>query len=556
MNRRVVTRGVALVSLFALIIACTPLPPMTKQERLVVKTQRLATPSTSCSDMFVQHLLDHVTTVEGKVVRLFESNGAGLAINDLDQDGDLDLVLANLAGPNAIFWNEGALHFRKEPLSHGDSRAVAIVDVDGDGWQDIIFTRRITRPSYWHNDLGARRPLAAPAFVETFLPGVAKPAYAMAWGDLDQDGDLDLVTGSYDLALQMTLGDKFRFGEGAGLHYYEQQAGTFVRHFLARHAQTLALILADVNGDGRADIIAGNDFDLPDQTWLNQIDGWQEATPFAVTTQNTMSFDLGDINNDGAPELYATDMMPYAHDAATMAAWQPVMDRMPHAMQAGDPQVMENVLQLRQPDGHYQNVSQVTGIDATGWSWSAKFGDLDNDGFLDLYIVNGMAALDLFEHLPNYELVEENQTFHNIAGLLFTAAPEWRLNSTAGGRGMSMADLDGDGDLDLVVNNLSSPATLFENRLCGGAALEVDLFWPASHNTRAIGAHLILQTAIGNFYRDVRAGSGYLSGDPARIHFGVPADATLQKLEIHWPDGRVDTVDTPTVGQLIQITRQ
>jgi len=556
MNRATIKLWLVSLSVFGVLAACAPIQPPIVGNSVVMTEQTLAAPSTPCADRFVQHELDHVTTVEGEVVRLFESNGAGLAINDLDNDGDLDLVLANLAGPNTIFWNEGAFHFRKEPLSHGDSRAVAIVDVDGDGWQDLVFTRRTTPPTYWRNELGTKTSAAGAAFTEGFLPGVAKPAYAMAWGDLDQDGDLDLVTGSYDLALQMTLGDKFRFGEGAGLHYYEQQTGAFVRHFLARHAQTLALLLYDVNGDGRQDILAGNDFDLPDQVWLNGVDGWQEATPFAATTQNTMSFDLGDINNDGMPELYATDMMPYAHDAATMAAWQPVMDRMPHTMKEGDPQVMENVLQVRQPDGRYQNVSQMAGVDATGWSWSSKFGDLDNDGFLDLYIVNGMAALDLFDHLPNHELVEENQAFRNNAGLLFTAAPEWRLNSTDGGRGMSMADLDGDGDLDIVVNNLLRPATIFENKLCGGAALEVDLFWPQSRNTRAIGAQLTLQTNIGLFSRDVRAGSGYLSGDPARVHFGVPADATVQALEIRWPDGSVDVMAAPTVGTLVQITRQ
>lgn len=555
-NRRIKKSWVALIGLLGIIGACLPVGVSAQQVVVVASARPLAVSTTACSDTFVRHLLDHTTTVAGKVVRLFDSNGAGLAINDLDQDGDLDLVLANLAGPNAIFWNEGSLRFRKETLTHGDSRAVAIVDVDGDGWQDIIFTRHTTRPTYWHNALGATTNATKPAFVETFLPGVAKPAYAMAWGDLDHDGDLDLVTGSYDLALQMALGDKFRFGEGAGLHYYEQQAGSFTRHFLARHAQTLALILYDVDGDGWQDIVAGNDFDVPDQIWVRQGAEWQVATPFTATTENTMSFDLGDINNDGAPELYATDMMPYAHDAATMAAWKPVMDRMPHVMKAGDPQVMENVLQMRQPDGHYQNLSQLAGIAATGWSWSAKFGDLDNDGFLDLYIVNGMAALDLFDHLPNNELVEENQAFRNNAGILFTDAPEWRLNSTDGGRGMSMADFDQDGDLDIVVNNLLRPAMLFENRLCGGAGLEVDLFWPQSRNTRAIGAQLVLHTTIGPFYRDVRALSGYLSGDPARVHFGIPAHADLQQIEIRWPDGKVTMIDKPAPGNLYQITRQ
>jgi hypothetical protein len=121
---------------------------------------------------------------------------------------------------------------------------------------------------------------------------------------------------------------------------------------------------------------------------------------------------------------------------------------------------------------------------------------------------------------------------------------------------MSMADLDGDGDLDIVVNNLRSPALLFENRLCGGAALEVDLRWPASKNPYAIGAQLALRTSAGTYYRDVRAASGYLSGDPARIHFGVPAGVVPRQLEIRWPDGATSIVDRLTVQRLVTVTRR
>ena len=142
-----------------------------------------------------------------------------------------------------------------------------------------------------------------------------------------------------------------------------------------------------------------------------------------------------------------------------------------------------------------------------------------------------------------------------MATASFAPAPEWGLGSTASGRGMSMADLDGDGDLDIVVNNLQSPAQLFENRLCGGAGLAVDLRWPGSQNTRAIGAQLALHTSAGTYYRDVRAGSGYLSGDPAQMHFGLPADAALQRLEIRWPDGRISSVDAPTAQTSLIITR-
>jgi hypothetical protein len=118
-----------------------------------------------------------------------------------------------------------------------------------------------------------------------------------------------------------------------------------------------------------------------------------------------------------------------------------------------------------------------------------------------------------------------------------------------------MADLDGDGDLDIVVNNLQTPAELFENRLCSGSSLQVDLFWPQSMNRRALGAHLILHTSAGSLTRDIRAVSGYLSGDAARVHFGFPKDVVLQRLDIRWPDGKISSVDTPAAHTVVSITR-
>src|SRR5919202_1172853 len=160
-------------------------------------------------------------------------------------------------------------------------------------------------------------------------------------------------------------------------------------------------------------------------------------------------------------------MKPYAQDVQTLARWRPMMEAMPPPTQPG-PQINENVLQVPRGDGSFCNEAYQRRVDATGWSWSGQFGDLDNDGFLDLYVVNGMIAQNLFGHLPNGELVEPNRAFRNQGDGRFRPAPEWGLGSTASGRGMLMADLDGDGDLDIVVNNLQAPAELFENRLCGG----------------------------------------------------------------------------------------
>ncbi|MCB0030631.1 MAG: ASPIC/UnbV domain-containing protein, partial [Anaerolineales bacterium] len=139
-------------------------------------------------------------------------------------------------------------------------------------------------------------------------------------------------------------------------------------------------------------------------------------------------------------------------------------------------------------------------------------------------------------------------------GTGFAPMPRWNLGATASGRGMSMADLDGDGDLDIVVNNLRAPAQLFENQLCGGHSLQVDLFWPGSGNERAIGAALVLHSEEGSYYRDLKAASGYLSGDPARVHFGLPAGANLT-LEIIWPDGLHSTITDLPIDSLVTVTR-
>ena len=216
---------------------------------------------------------------------------------------------------------------------------------------------------------------------------------------------------------------------------------------------------------------------------------------------------------------------------------------------------MANVLQVRTDNGKWRNQAARRSVEATGWSWAGKFGDLDQDGFLDLYVVNGMIAFNLFGHLPNGELVEENLAFHNVGDGTFAPAPTWDLGSKASGRGMMMADLDNDGDLDIVVNNMRTQAQLFENRLCGGSSLQVDLQWENEPNSHAIGAQLTLHTSQGSYQRDVRAASGYLSGDPARVHFGFPSDADLLDLKIVWPDGTVSQIEQPTANTRLTVTR-
>jgi hypothetical protein len=248
------------------------------------------------------------------------------------------------------------------------------------------------------------------------------------------------------------------------------------------------------------DILVGNDFNVQDAAWR-----WTGSNsrrqPFATTTEDTMSLAEGDIDNDGRLELFATDMKPYALDVHTLALWLPVMDKMPKQKALTDPQVIANVLQVRDANDIYRDQAVTRGVSSTGWSWSGKFGDLDNDGYLDLYVVNGMIDGQTLGHLPGHELVEENQALRNGGDGTFAPARGWGLGATEAGAGWRW------GTSTTTADWTSSSTTWRRARACSrtacavGSDLQVDLRWADSANTRALGARLALVTDRGTFRR-------------------------------------------------------
>ena len=555
MKKRTLVTALALL-LMAICAASRPCAALLAADGNVSVTSTPLQRPTLCTGRFAPHELDHLTTTADGVVRMYQANGAGLAVNFLDNDGDPDLVLGSELGPNTLLWNEGAasgeLRWRKTELGVGPTRALTVLDVDNDGWRDIVLTRHTGALNYWHNQGDG-------SFVQEVLAGVAAPAYSLAWGDFDLDGDLDLATASYDAAILSEVGNNFLLSGGGGVTVYTNRAGRFVPMRLAGEAQGLGLAAADFNEDGRPDLWVGNDFHLRDQLWLNQGAAgnspvWTPSQPFPETSNGTMGGDWADIANNGQLALFTTDMNPYDISVANLAAWLPVMAVLEETNAPGDPQRSANMLEMRQPDGSWRNEAARSGVEATGWSWAGQFGDLDNDGWLDLYVVNGMIEERLFHHLPNHELVEENQAFRNLGGGRFTRMPAWGLNATLSGRSMALADLDLDGDLDVVVNNLRGPAMLYENQLCG-QSIELDLQWSGSQNRDAIGAQVTVYTGAGTLRRDVRAASGYLTGVAPRLHFGLPAASTVDRLEVRWPDGERATVQPVEVNSLLRIVR-
>lgn len=506
-----------------------------------------------CSGTFVAEDLDHLTSGPGDTASTFDGTGAGVGAGDLDGDGDVDLVLPNLSGATTVLANPGSTDegWVAHELQIGRFRQAAVVDTDGDGDLDIVLTTGIGPPVLFENQGPG---FGAESFVRQLFPEVRAATYSMAWGDLHGDGDLDLVTGSYNAELTI-LRNSPVLGSDTGVILHERgDGGEFTVRRLAPDAQALAVVLADADGDDSLDILVGNDLATADGIWLDEDGGWVRVSPFATSSYSTMSLDVADIDNDGGLELYSTDMAPMAD--ADLDDYREVLQDLEAAPRPDEIQIPENVLVSLRPatgtEPGATNMAPDLGIDATGWSWSGIFGDLDNDGLQDLYVVNGMRSDQLFDFLSDSRLVERNQAFRNT-GETFTAA-DWGLDDSAGGRGMVQEDLDGDGDLDIVVNNLDAPSRLFRNEICNGSSVTAELRWPDSANTRALGSTIQVGGSDGVVRtRVVTSSRGYLSGGSARVHIGIgdAPDNEELTLGIRWPDGETSLITTRPGHHLI-----
>ena len=545
--------SVLLLTITLALGACAPAVTRAPEKQRVRAEARLRTTArtssqSSCIDTFVEHRLPFATGVRVREIGTYLSNGAGLAAGDIDNDGDLDLVFASIDGPSKLLLNTGTLHFVVSELNASFTRAVALVDFDGDGWLDLFLSDRVGALHYFANMRGT--------FDKRTLSGVTSSVYSMAWADLTDDGRLDLVTGSYDTELRKRGVLAAEIAQTGGVWLYQNTPDGLRGQRLAPTADALAIGLLDLNNDDALDIWVGNDFLTRDAVWLKREGRWQPDAPFARMSHSTMSIDWADIDNRGDLALFTTDMNPYDTRPQVWAEWLPMMTKTDQT-KSGDPQISANVLQTRR-DGRWVDGAPARGIDATGWSWAGRFADFDNDGFQDLYVVNGSIATDLFGHLNGAELVEENRAFRNTGTGRFELAQGWGLASTQSGRGMLPLDIDNDGDLDIVVNNLRGSAMLFENRLCGGAGLTVKLTDTDTVNINAIGARVILHTSAGVMQRDARASGGYLSTDAPLLHFGLPVAARIDKLNVIWPDNAQTTFEAPALAGanlLMEITR-
>lgn len=553
-------------------------------------------------------------------------NGAGVAIGDVNNDGLPDIFFCGNMVSNRLYINKGNFQFEDVTEAAGLesiqvwSTGVSLADVNGDGWLDI-YVCKSGKPEgkQRHNELFINQGISSgniPTFTEKAEAyGVADYGLSThaAFFDYDKDGDLDMYllnnsirsVGGYDLRKDQRLirdqngGNKLYRNDGTKFTDVSEEAGIYGSAI----GFGLGVTIGDVNKDGWQDIFVSNDFFEKDYLYINNHDGtFSESLEKMIgeISLGSMGADIADINNDGFPEIFVTEMLPENEARLKTKTIFEDWNKYQANLRAGYyKQFPRNVLQLNRgyknqvtrSEVSFSEISRLAGVSATDWSWGALIADLDNDGYKDIYVANGiykdLTDLDYINFYANpltiRKLLDEkgkflkqmidsipseaisNYAFQNNGAfpgrdLTFSnKAQEWGLDCPSFSNGAAYGDLDNDGDLDLVVSNINMPPFILHNNS--------DTFTENNHflvfklkgrgkNTAGLGAQITLKSKEKIFYQELAPMRGYQSSVDPRVHFGLGPVSQVDSVIIRWPDQSIQVLTNIAADQILTIAQE
>jgi len=537
-------------------------------------------------------------------------NGGGVAAGDLNGDGLPEVMLTSSQHGNKLYLNKGHFQFQDITDEAGVggkglwATGVTFADVNGDGLLDIYVCYAGNIPGKRRaNELYINQGLdknGVPTFKEEAEQyGLADegPSTQATFFDYDRDGYLDmfLVNNSYRPANSFGIrnirnvrdklgGQKLFHNDGNG-HFTDVSAKAGI--YGSEIAFGLGVVVSDVNRDGWPDIYVSNDFFERDYLYINNHDGTFDERldrEMPYLSYFSMGLDIADINNDGWPDIYTTDMLPAdeyrLRTTSSFEGWEAYKAKVKNGFHY---QLMRNMLQLNNGNGTFSDIGQMAGVARTDWSWSALLTDFDLDGNKDIYVTNGIAkdvtSQDYVAFLANQQTMLaatkgkkvdfksltdamtstrlEHYAFHNNGDLTFSdVTASWGLDKPSFGNGAVYADLDGDGAPDLIVNNTNDEAFVYRNN---ARSLDKDNHYlqvkldGEGHNRFAVGSKVTLRNGKATFFQELSPVRGFQSSVDYILTFGLGKIDTVQSVTVDWPDGRVSDVKNVAANKRITV---